>query len=183
MANNTRIPKRGRSRFGEIEQIEPQRYVWHVCSRGGVAAIVREGLVTHHTGDGVIYANNQSENLGAFFPYVLYGFYDRSPLDGPLTAPTDDIFRIDTRLCTARWYTDPYMFGDLGSRECLRSRYIFTPQNIPAFALRRYRILPSLQTTFAVKFRNGVASTVRRMPITPYAWVEGDRRSDIFLAA
>jgi hypothetical protein len=157
-----------------VRRVAPQRFVWHVCSRSDAktrASIERFGLLPGFSQYDCVFANNQSEHLARFFPFALYGVSEPEMYTGIYVAPAYDIWRIDTDLCAARWYVDPNMLDE-------RQRggpywYICTRQSIPPVALRRYRVLPTWEQRFLVRWGAGLASFVGpRMQLAPYPFSE-----------
>lgn len=169
------LPYRPLHRIAGVEPVVPQRFVWHVGARSTPetrASIERFGLLAGFSQFDCVFANNQSVDLEYFFPFVLYGVDETMPSEGTYNAPAVDIWRIDTSLCAARWYTDPNM---LEERQGLPYWYICTRENIPPVALRRYRVLPTWEQRFLVRWGSGVASLVGpRMQLAPFPFTEED---------
>lgn len=153
--------------------IAPQRYVWHVCGSRSpqvAASIERFGLLARSSNLEAVFANNQSDALQDFYPFVLDNFfYSIFENHGKYLLPSDeDIWRIDTFKCGVTWYMDPNMYLN-NSIE----RYIFTLSNIPRKALCRYRALPDSSPRFLVRHGDGVSSVIGpRLGIAPYPWRE-----------
>lgn len=152
-----------------VQAIVPKRFVWHVDRTSSLetrTSIQRFGLLAAFSAYDRVFANNQSESLESFFPFVLYGMDETLPFTGEHRAPVVDIWRIDTSLCSARWYIDPNMHDE---RRGPVSWYICTRANIPPAALRRYRVLPTWEQRCQVQWGVGVASIVgSRMQLAPY---------------
>lgn len=168
------LPFRPLHRIAGVRAIVPQRFVWHVAGRSTPAtraSIERFGLLAGFSEYDCVFANNQSESLESFFPFVLYGMDETLlPFTGEYRAPLNDIWRIDTSLCSARWYTDPNMRDE---RSGPASWYICTRENIPPAALRRYRVLPTWEQRFLIEWNDGAASFVGpRMQLAPYPFCE-----------
>ncbi len=122
---------------------------------------------------GCVFANNQSSDLECFYPYTLYGLCESRAFTGEFLAPDDDIWRVDTARCNARWFIDPFMRKEGQRGPSLW--YIYTRANILPTALRRFRVLPSLVERSMVVENDGVTSVVGPlMPIAPYPFREED---------
>lgn len=168
------LPFRPLHRIAGVQPVVPQRFVWHVCARSTSetrTSIEHFGLLAGFSQFDCVFANNQSVDLERFFPFTLYGVSEPEQYTGIYVAPDVDIWRIDTSLCAAQWYVDPNMLKE--SRRGLPSWYICTRENIPPVALRRYRVLPTWEQRFLVRWGSGVASLVGpRMQLAPYPFSE-----------
>ena len=170
------LPFRPLHRIASVRPVVPQRFVWHVAIRSDVktrASIERSGLLAGFSEYDCVFANNQSVDLERFFPFTLYGVSEPERYTGVYVAPAVDIWRIDTSLCAAQWFVDPNMLEE--SQRGLPSWYICTRENIPAVALRRYRVLPIWEERFLIQQRPGATSFVGpRMQIAPFPFAEED---------
>ncbi len=139
-------------RLSAQEVIMPNRFVWHVCDEGNTSlknfSIVKDGLLTSFSELHVVFANNNLYDIAHFYPFCVHSLftpdYAEQGKDRVLEFGKywlDSVFwRIDTYAFHAEWRIDPNMRADGYEKEC--ANYICTTRDIPAHALKAFRLMP-----------------------------------------
>jgi hypothetical protein len=124
----------------------PNRFVFHVASKGCRESILEKGLIGYFFSRDVaireLYVHNMAlpKTLGELFwkvyPFCLMGTWEGLP-------EHHDYWIIDTQELQNKWFVDPYMLADAGQppyTDNFRGRYLYTLEKIPAWALTRFEI-------------------------------------------
>ena len=159
-----------------IQPIQPARFIWHVSKPENRAMIHQLGLRSDFSEHLCIFANNQSELLGWFYPFCLDHYRGVETED--LAFEDWDFWCIDTSLFEASWYVDPLMAvgKDRMSPEDWyyfaghESHFVCAEVCIPPTALTLFHYYPSAQGLDAIFGRseiNSVASQLDLRPLPP----------------
>ena len=130
----------------EITSWTPNRFVFHVASKGCRESILEKGLIgqffVRDTAIRKLYVHNMAlPKTRAEFFWKVYPFCFIGMPDGP---PEDyDYWVIDTQQLKNEWFVDQLMLEDCGQppfTDNFRGRYLYTIDKIPAWAITRFEI-------------------------------------------
>lgn len=176
-----------------LREITPARYVWHITIIPNVPKYVdyldfeisKHGLIC--TEGYVVFAHSNILNFNYLYPCFMdiwspkYGVEDYGYKFAEYS-----FWRIDTSLLDFKWYVDPIMQSDFDvyfdwTLEHNPSNYVCTPNSIPNYALKNFKVDPLKYNMREPKFKykNGVANIIAQY--SDFEFLEPDTRVNAYL--
>jgi len=132
---------------GKLINVTPGKYVYHLTEGGNKCdsdenlmyrrlSIYLYGLLGAKRGTGGVWANRSIYDLHLIYPAVIDCFSWGSRFVEEIE--NQDVWRIDTRRISNKWYLDPNMQDDPFMYH--GHDYLYTPNCIPPYALKLYKI-------------------------------------------